>query len=96
MGSGCDAVHETVDFLHQTTTEKIGVLKVRLYSPFDASRFVAALPKTVKRIAVLDRTKEPGSMGEPLYLRSGHRDDANPDKTKQKQFVELLQRFLVE
>ncbi|MGF1480019.1 MAG: pyruvate:ferredoxin (flavodoxin) oxidoreductase [Cyanophyceae cyanobacterium] len=68
MGSGCEAVQETVDFLTQTTTEKVGVLKVRLYRPFDASRFVAALPKTVKRIAVLDRTKEPGSTGEPLYL----------------------------
>ena len=68
MGSGCDAVQETVDFLNETTTTKVGVLKVRLYRPFDATRLVAALPKTVKRIAVLDRTKEPGSLGEPLYL----------------------------
>ncbi len=68
MGSGCDAVQETVDFLNETTTTKLGVLKVRLYRPFDASRLVAALPKTVTRIAVLDRTKEPGSLGEPLYL----------------------------
>ncbi|HHP7231708.1 MAG TPA: 2-oxoacid:acceptor oxidoreductase family protein, partial [Xenococcaceae cyanobacterium] len=68
MGSGCDAVQKTVDFLNETTTTKVGVLKVRLYRPFDASRLVAALPKTVTRIAVLDRTKEPGSLGEPLYL----------------------------
>ncbi len=63
MGSGCETVQQTVDFLNETTTTKVGVLKVRLYRPFDASRFVAALPKTVKRIAVLDRTKEPGSLG---------------------------------
>jgi pyruvate-ferredoxin/flavodoxin oxidoreductase len=67
MGSGCEAVHETVDYLNDRG-EKVGVLKVRLYRPFDVKRFVAALPKTVKAIAVLDRTKEPGSAGEPLYL----------------------------
>jgi pyruvate-ferredoxin/flavodoxin oxidoreductase len=67
MGSGCEAVHETVDYLN-ARGEKVGVLKVRLYRPFDATRLVAALPKTVKTIAVLDRTKEPGSAGEPLYL----------------------------
>jgi len=67
MGSGCEAVHETVDYL-QARSEKVGVLKVRLYRPFDTKRFAAALPTTVRRIAVLDRTKEPGSAGEPLYL----------------------------
>ncbi|HEX8897488.1 MAG TPA: pyruvate:ferredoxin (flavodoxin) oxidoreductase, partial [Chthoniobacterales bacterium] len=67
MGSGCEAVHETVDYF-QARSEKIGVLKVRLYRPFDTKRFVAALPATVRHIAVLDRTKEPGSAGEPLYL----------------------------
>ncbi len=67
MGSGCEAVHETVDYF-LTQGEKVGVLKVRLYRPFDVKRFVAALPNTVKAIAVLDRTKEPGSAGEPLYL----------------------------
>jgi pyruvate-ferredoxin/flavodoxin oxidoreductase len=67
MGSGCEAVHETVDYLNQQG-EKVGVLKVRLYRPFDAKALVAALPKTVKKIAVLDRTKEPGAGGEPLYL----------------------------
>jgi pyruvate-ferredoxin/flavodoxin oxidoreductase len=67
MGSGCEAVHETVDYLNDRG-EKVGVLKVRLYRPFDAKRFVAALPRTIKAIAVLDRTKEPGSEGEPLYL----------------------------
>ncbi|HBE34766.1 MAG TPA: pyruvate:ferredoxin (flavodoxin) oxidoreductase, partial [Cyanobacteria bacterium UBA11368] len=67
MGSGCETVHETVDYLNNKG-EKLGVLKVRLYRPFDAKRFVEALPKTTKSIAVLDRTKEPGSAGEPLYL----------------------------
>jgi pyruvate-ferredoxin/flavodoxin oxidoreductase len=67
MGSGCEAVHETVDYLNNQG-EKVGVLKVRLYRPFDVKRFVEALPETVKAIAVLDRTKEPGSAGEPLYL----------------------------
>ncbi|MFH7027820.1 MAG: pyruvate:ferredoxin (flavodoxin) oxidoreductase [Heteroscytonema crispum UTEX LB 1556] len=67
MGSGCETVHETVDYLN-ARGEKVGVLKVRLYRPFDAKRFVDALPKTTKAIAVLDRTKEPGSAGEPLYL----------------------------
>jgi pyruvate-ferredoxin/flavodoxin oxidoreductase len=67
MGSGCEAVHETVDYL-QARSEKVGVLKLRLYRPFDTKRFVEALPATVRRIAVLDRTKEPGSAGEPLYL----------------------------
>jgi pyruvate-ferredoxin/flavodoxin oxidoreductase len=67
MGSGCEAVQETVDFLN-AEKEKVGVLKVRLYRPFDAAAFVKMLPMTVHNIAVLDRTKEPGSGGEPLYL----------------------------
>ena len=67
MASGCEAVHETVDALNDAG-EKVGVLKVRLYRPFDMARFVAALPQTTKAIAVLDRTKEPGSSGEPMYL----------------------------
>lgn len=67
MGSGCETVHETVDYLNNTG-EKLGVVKVRLYRPFDVQRFMAAMPKTVRAIAVLDRTKEPGSAGEPLYL----------------------------
>ncbi len=67
MGSGAEATHETVDYL-VAQGEKVGVLKVRLYRPFDMPRFVATLPKAVKFIAVLDRTKEPGSGGEPLYL----------------------------
>jgi pyruvate-ferredoxin/flavodoxin oxidoreductase len=67
MGSGCETVHETVDYL-TGRGEKVGVVKVRLYRPFDVQRFVEVLPKTVKSIAVLDRTKEPGSAGEPLYL----------------------------
>lgn len=67
MGSGCDAAHETVDYLNNRG-EKLGVLKVRLYRPFDAKRLVEALPATTKSIAVLDRCKEPGTSGEPLYL----------------------------
>ncbi|MEH2067401.1 MAG: pyruvate:ferredoxin (flavodoxin) oxidoreductase [Nostoc sp.] len=67
MGSGCETVHETVDYLN-ARGEKVGVVKVRLYRPFDVQRFVAVLPSSVQAIAVLDRTKEPGSAGEPLYL----------------------------
>ena len=67
MGSGCEAVAETVDYLN-SQGEKVGVVKVRLYRPFDTQRFIAALPNTVEAIAVLDRTKEPGAAGEPLYL----------------------------
>jgi pyruvate-ferredoxin/flavodoxin oxidoreductase len=67
MGSGCEAVHEMVDYLN-AQGESVGVLKVRLYRPFDVQRLIAALPATVKSIAVLDRCKEPGGAGEPLYL----------------------------
>jgi pyruvate-ferredoxin/flavodoxin oxidoreductase len=67
MGSGADTVHETVDYL-TSKGEKVGVLKVRLYRPFSTKAFIESLPKTVKKIAVLDRTKEPGSIGEPLYI----------------------------
>ncbi|MBN4004343.1 pyruvate:ferredoxin (flavodoxin) oxidoreductase [Nostoc sp. LPT] len=67
MGSGCETVHETVDYLN-ARGEKLGVVKVRLYRPFDVQRFVAVLPTSVKAIAVLDRIKEAGSAGEPLYL----------------------------
>jgi pyruvate-ferredoxin/flavodoxin oxidoreductase len=67
MGSGCEAAHETVDYL-LSQGEKLGLLKVRLYRPFAMKDFAAALPATTKAIAVLDRTKEPGSGGEPLYL----------------------------
>jgi len=66
MGSGADTVHETSAFLN-AKGEKTGVLKVRLFRPFDPAGIVAALPASVKKIAVLDRTKEPGSLGEPLY-----------------------------
>jgi pyruvate-ferredoxin/flavodoxin oxidoreductase len=66
MGSGAETCEETVEYLNKKG-EKLGVLKVRLYRPFDAAAFVKALPATVKAIAVLDRTKEPGALGEPLY-----------------------------
>jgi pyruvate-ferredoxin/flavodoxin oxidoreductase len=67
MGSGAEAAEETAAYLAERG-EKVGVLKVRLYRPFDSQAFVRALPATVKALAVLDRTKEPGSSGEPLYL----------------------------
>ena len=67
MGSGAEAAHETVEYL-AARGEKVGVLKVRLYRPFSVEHFVQALPKSVKTIAVLDRTKEPGAAGEPLYV----------------------------
>ncbi|KJJ83986.1 pyruvate ferredoxin/flavodoxin oxidoreductase [Candidatus Omnitrophus magneticus] len=66
IGSGAEAVRETVDYLN-AKGEKLGVLQVRLYRPFDIKSFVSVLPSTVLAIAVLDRTKEPGSLGEPLY-----------------------------
>ncbi|MDP8246450.1 MAG: pyruvate:ferredoxin (flavodoxin) oxidoreductase [Candidatus Hinthialibacter antarcticus] len=67
MGSGAEAAHEMVEHMN-ANGEKVGVLKVRLYRPFSMKHFVNALPKSVKNIAVLDRTKEPGAGGEPLYL----------------------------
>jgi pyruvate-ferredoxin/flavodoxin oxidoreductase len=70
MGSGAETVHETVGFL-AARGEKVGVLKVRLFRPFSIAAFVAALPKTVHTLAVLDRTKEPGAVGDPLYLDVG-------------------------
>jgi pyruvate-ferredoxin/flavodoxin oxidoreductase len=66
MGSGAEAVHETVDYLNRNG-EAVGVLKVRLFRPFAADALLAALPATCRKIAVLDRTKEPGADGEPLY-----------------------------
>jgi pyruvate-ferredoxin/flavodoxin oxidoreductase len=70
MGSGAETAHETADYLNQTG-EKVGLLKVRLYRPFSVKRFIEALPATVKKIAVLDRTKEAGAAREPLYLDVG-------------------------
>ena len=67
MGSGAEVAQETVEYLVMKG-DKVGVLKVRLYRPFSAQHFVAALPATVSKIAVLDRTKEPGATGEPLYV----------------------------
>lgn len=67
MGSVCDTIEETIDYL-VAKGEKVGVIKVHLYRPFSAKYFFNVLPATVKRISVLDRTKEPGAIGEPLYL----------------------------
>ncbi len=66
MGSFCDVLEEVIDYLN-AQGEKVGLVKVRLYRPWSVEHFIAALPKTVKSIAVMDRTKEPGSIGEPLY-----------------------------
>ncbi|WP_434293294.1 pyruvate:ferredoxin (flavodoxin) oxidoreductase [Clostridium botulinum] len=67
MGSVCDTIEETVDYLINKG-QKVGVIKIHLYRPFCPTYFMKSLPKTVKKIAVLDRTKEPGSIGEPIYL----------------------------
>ncbi len=67
MGSGCAVIEETIQALTKQG-HKVGVVNVRLYRPFSAERLLSVIPKTVKKIAVLDRTKEPGSLGEPLYL----------------------------
>ena len=68
MGSGCETIEETIEYLNSTRGTKYGLVKVRLYRPFDVERFKAALPATVKRVVAMDRTKEPGSIGEPLFL----------------------------
>ena len=67
MGSVCETIDETIDYLN-AKGRKVGLVKVRLYRPFSAKHLLAALPETVKVISVLDRTKEPGSLGEPLFL----------------------------
>jgi pyruvate-ferredoxin/flavodoxin oxidoreductase len=80
MGSVCDTIDETVDYL-MSKGEKVGTIRVRLYRPFSAEHFLKVLPSTVKKIAVLDRTKEPGSLGEPLYqdvLHVFYKQDKRP------------------
>lgn len=68
IGSSCEAIEETIEYLNAKRGTKYGLVKVRLYRPFDVKRFNEALPKSTKRITVLDRTKEPGAIGEPLYM----------------------------
>ncbi|MDP2172696.1 MAG: pyruvate:ferredoxin (flavodoxin) oxidoreductase [Candidatus Cloacimonadaceae bacterium] len=68
MGSGCETIEETITYLNDKRGMKLGLVKVRVYRPFSGKHFIEALPESVKKIAVLDRTKEPGSLGEPLYL----------------------------
>ena len=68
MGSVNDTIEETIDYMAKTTGAKVGVIKVRLYRPFCAQALIDAIPDTVKKITVLDRTKEPGALGDPLYL----------------------------
>ena len=81
MGSGAEVAHETVDWL-VAGGEKVGLIKVRLYRPFDLEAFASVLPATVKFLTVLDRTKEPGAIGEPLYqdvVTALRRSAARPD-----------------
>ncbi|MBP1658795.1 MAG: nifJ [Bacteroidetes bacterium] len=86
MGSGAEAAQEALEYMN-TKGANLGLLKVHLYRPFSVKHFLAALPPTVKQIAVLDRTKEPGSLGEPLYLdvvsalNEGIMDGTAPVKT---------------
>ena len=68
MGSVCDAAEEVIDYLNEKKGKKVGIVEVHLYRPFSPKYMLKVMPKTVKKIAVLDRTKEPGSIGEPLYL----------------------------
>ncbi len=91
MGSGADTVDQTVQYLNQKG-EKVGVLKVRLFRPFSLSHFIDALPETVKRITVLDRTKEPGSLGEPLYqeIVAAINEDRFSDHPKHSPLVQII------
>ncbi|MDD5070795.1 MAG: pyruvate:ferredoxin (flavodoxin) oxidoreductase [Candidatus Omnitrophica bacterium] len=91
MGSASETVWETIDCLN-AQGEKTGLLKVRLYRPFDVSAFVDALPETVKSIAVLDRTKEPGAIGDPLYLdvRSAIGEAMEAKKSKFKSWPKVV------
>ena len=86
MGSVCEAIEETVDYLN-ARGEKVGVVKVHLYRPFSSKYFFDVLPKTVQKIAVLDRTKEPGSLGEPLYLDICNLFTGKKDAPEQQAFV---------
>ncbi|MFW6051350.1 MAG: pyruvate:ferredoxin (flavodoxin) oxidoreductase [Myxococcota bacterium] len=79
MGSGTETAHETVEWL-VARGEKVGLVKVRLYRPFDTEAFTRSLPPTVQRVAVLDRTKEPGAPGEPLYLDVAAALRGRPDR----------------
>jgi len=87
MGSGCEAIHETVEYL-VNKGEKVGLIKVRLYRPFSMLDFAEVIPATVKKIAVLDRTKEPGAQGEPLYVdvRTALGEAMEDGKTKFKKY----------
>jgi pyruvate-ferredoxin/flavodoxin oxidoreductase len=89
MGSGAEAAQETVEYLNRSG-EKVGLLKVRLYRPFSIKDFLEALPVTVKQIAVLDRTKESGSAGEPLYL-----DIVNAISERRNQFSATMEPVVV-
>lgn len=66
IGSSCDTVEETINYLNKNG-EKLGLIKVRLYRPFSLEHFISAIPASCKTIIAMDRTKEPGSVGEPLY-----------------------------
>lgn len=83
MGSGADTAEETTRYLHEVKGEKLGLIKVHLYRPWSIKHFIAALPQTARKFAVLDRTKEPGSVGEPMYedVRTAFGEAMQADKT---------------
>ncbi|MBU0570419.1 MAG: pyruvate:ferredoxin (flavodoxin) oxidoreductase, partial [Candidatus Omnitrophica bacterium] len=91
MGCGGEAAHETVEYLN-ARGEKVGVVRVRLFRPFDINAFIGSLPKTVKAIAVLDRTKEPGSIGEPLYedIRTAVGEAMQEGSTSFKEYPKIV------
>jgi pyruvate-ferredoxin/flavodoxin oxidoreductase len=91
MGSGAETAHETVEWL-LARGERVGILKVRLFRPFSLPHFLAALPRSVRALAVLDRTKEPGALGEPLYLdvAAALREAADLDEASPRSVVRLV------
>jgi pyruvate-ferredoxin/flavodoxin oxidoreductase len=91
MGSGCDVIHETVEHLNKQG-QKLGVIKMRLFRPFDINALIEAIPTSVKKIVVLDRTKEPGSLGEPLYedIRTAVGEFMQTNKTRFKTYPTII------
>lgn len=89
MGSGCETVQETVEYLNKKG-EKVGLIKVRLYRPFSMKHLWQSIPKTVKKICVLDRTKEPGSSGEPLYMEVLSSIHEYMSDTNQKRSIKVI------
>jgi pyruvate-ferredoxin/flavodoxin oxidoreductase len=89
MGSGCETVQDTVEYLNRNG-EKVGLIKVRLFRPFSVEHLWQSIPKTVKKICVLDRTKEPGSSGEPLYMEILSSINEYMSDTNQKRSIKVI------